>query len=568
MNQKNSPGASARCSHYREIALNYARTVADDSRKANEWIRLAATQTLRDFDRQDQKEFPFYFDDLAAFRACLFIEHMPHVKGKWAAKGDRLQLSDWQIWITASIFGWKNKKTENRRYRRALILVPRKNGKSAWAAAIGLYMLAADGEAGAEVFSGATSEKQALEVFRPAQEMARRTPRLLDRFGLEVNAKSIISVMTGSRFQPLIAKPGDGASPSCAIIDEYHEHETDLLIETMRTGMGARENPLLLMITTAGDNLSGPCYAAVNDAKAVLSGAQTDDALFSAIFGLDNEDDWTTDHALKKANPNYGISVSADFLKHERDDALKNARRQAVFKTKHLNEWVGARHAFFNMRNFSSCADPNLRIEAFERETVFIGLDLASKQDLTAVSLVFPRADGAFACFGRHYLPAAAMDGRNRDRYAELMRQGRLIICGEGMIDQDRIEEDLRADLARFDVRGLAFDPWNAGALIARLQAAGAPCIEFRKTTQNVSAPMKTLAGLIDDGRLQHEGDEAIGWMLGNVVTREDTSGNVRPVKAQPDSKIDAADALISAIALALADEASGVGREIFFMVG
>ncbi len=554
--------------HYRRIAVAYAEAVTAGEIAASQWVRLAAKRFLNDLDREDDPAFRFRFDDLRAFRACAFIESMPHVKGSWAAKKQRLKLSPWQIWATASIFGWVAKHSGKRRYRRVLILVPRKNGKSAWAAAIGLYMLAADGEHGAEIYAGATSEKQAMEVFRPARQMALKTPRLIDRFGLDVGAKSIVSTETGSRFEPVVGKPGDGASPSCAIIDEYHEHETDVLVETMRTGQGARDEPILLMITTAGDNVAGPCYAAMLDAQGVLQGNATDEALFAALYGLDEGDDWTTDEALIKANPNYGVSVSAEFLQQERDDALANARRQAVFKTKHLNQWVGARSAFFNMENWRRCADKTLKIENFERAPVYVGLDLASKQDITAAVLLFP-FDDRYAVFGRYYLPESALTGRNRERYAELHRLRRLIIAGDSMIDQDRVEEDLRQDMERFDVRGLAFDPWNAGAMIARLQAAGAPCVEFRETTQNVSMPMKTLAGLIDERRVAHDGDPALSWMLGNVVTREDASGNVRAVKAQPESKIDAADALIAAMALMLNDEAAGIGREpMIFLAG
>jgi len=545
--------------HYLTIARGYAESVADAPDLACNWVRLAARRFLDDLARETEAAFPFRFDRLRAFRTCSFVEAMPHIKGSWAARGERLQLSPWQIWVTASLFGWVRKDTGRRRFRRALILVPRKNGKSAWAAGIGLYMLAADGEHGAEVYAGATSEKQAMEVFRPAQQMALKTPRLVDRFGLDVRATTIVSVETNSRFAPIIGKPGDGASPSCAIVDEYHEHEDDVLVETMRTGMGAREEPLLLLISTAGDNVAGPCFAAMQDAQAMLAGNQRDDALFAALYGLDDGDDWTADAALVKCNPNYGISVAAEFLRQERDDALANARRQAIFKTKHLNQWVGARSAYFNMENWRRCGDAKLSPDQFEGATCYLGLDLAATQDLVATVLLFPDA-GKYTVFGRYYLPEAALMGRNRERYAEFRRAGRLIIAGEGMIDQDRIEEDLRADLARYEVRGLAFDPWNAAALIARLQGAGAPCIEFRKTTQNVSLPMKIVAGLIDDGRISHDGDPAMAWMLNNCVTKPDTAGNVRAVKARPDSKIDAADALIAALALALADEARAAG--------
>ncbi|MEM9014457.1 MAG: terminase TerL endonuclease subunit [Pseudomonadota bacterium] len=569
---------------YGDVMRDYAEGVVSGEILACKWIRLACQATLDDLDAAAQSDaagegenkgavsspfFPWRFDPIRAFRACALIESLPHVKGPWASRGEKLLLSQWQVWITASIFGWVNRETGRRRYRRALVVVPRKSGKSAFAAGIGLYMAFADGDMGAEVYSGATSERQAHEVFAPARLMVERTPALKARFGLETAVKRIISPATGSKFEPVVAKPGDGSSPSCAIVDEYHEHETDQMVETFRTGMGARENPLLFMISTAGDNLSGPCYAAIKEARAALTGAVTDDHLFAALYGLDEGDDWTTDEALVKANPNYGVSVSPEFLKAERDAALKTPRRQGVFKTKHLNKWVGSRSQFFNMENWRKCADESLDIEAFEGLDCYIGLDLGSVSDISAVALLFPPGDHSekYAVFGRSYLPDSALSGRNRDRYQDFLLQGRLIVAGENMVDQDRIEDDIREDMARFTLRSLSFDPWNATAMISRLQAAGAPAVEFQKRTRNVSMPMKQLAGLIDDGLIIHDGDEAVAWMVGNVESYVDSADNVRAVKANPDSKIDFADALIAAFAVHLADEAANIGREPRFFV-
>jgi phage terminase large subunit-like protein len=160
------------------------------------------------------------------------------------------------------------------------------------AAGVGLYSLVADGEYGAEVYSGATTEKQAWEVFRPAKLMAQRKPDLCEYFGVEVNAKHIYIEADGSRFEPLIGNPGDGASPSCAIVDEYHEHQNSDLFDTMQTGMGAREQPLMFTITTAGSNMAGPCYEKRLEGQKVLSGVFDDERLFAVIYGMDEGDYW------------------------------------------------------------------------------------------------------------------------------------------------------------------------------------------------------------------------------------------------------------------------------------
>jgi hypothetical protein len=170
------------------------------------------------------------------------------------------------------------------------------------AAGIGLYMLLADREPGAEIYSGATSEKQAWETFRPAKDMLTKTPAAINYFGVEVFAKSISSAKTGSRFEPVIGKPGDGSSPHCCLVDEYHEHDTPDLYNTMETGMGAREQPLMLVITTAGFNLAGPCFEKETEVKRVLDGVIDNPELFGMIYGIDDDDDWSNPASLRKAN--------------------------------------------------------------------------------------------------------------------------------------------------------------------------------------------------------------------------------------------------------------------------
>ncbi len=215
---------------YAAIAEAYAREVVAGEIPACKWVRLACKRHLADLKRQKRRDFRFRFDEEAAAHVCHFIELLPHTKGVWATQpgqARRIHLEPWQVFILVVVFGWLHKDSGLRRFRKVYVCVPRKNGKSIIAAGIGLYMLAGDGEHGAEVFSGATTEKQAWEVFRPAREMALQTPGLQNRFGVAVNAKTLHVVATGSRFEPVIGKPGDGASPSCAIVDEFHEHDSD-----------------------------------------------------------------------------------------------------------------------------------------------------------------------------------------------------------------------------------------------------------------------------------------------------------------------------------------------------
>jgi phage terminase large subunit-like protein len=549
-----------------EVGNRYARDIVAGKIPANKWVRLACKRHLDDLVKAKTKALDYRFDPAAAERVCEFVELMPHTKGAWAKRGERLVMSPWQVFLTICIFGWKRKADGFRRFRKALLLVPRKNGKSAWAAAIGLYMLTADGEAGAEVYSGATTEKQAWEVFRPAKIMAQRTPAFRDHFGVQVNAKSVFVLANESRFEPVIGKPGDGASPSLAIVDEYHEHETDDLLATMETGMGARDQPLVLVITTAGSDISSPCYSMVLDARRMLDGIIEDDQLFALMYGIDPAigrpgepghvpaDDWTSTEALIKANPNYGISVSEDFLKAQQRQAINNARHVSRFKTKHLDEWVNAKTAYFNVQRWLESEVKGLTLGDFKGQPCRIGMDLASKVDIAALELTFKldecnceraaelaRKGFRYARFGRYYLPEATVEAGENEHYQGWQQRGLLTQTDGEMIDYTVIRDDILGYRDDFQLEEVAYDPDQARMMVAELQAEGIPCTEVVASMKNFSEPMKEMEAMIRERAIAHDGDEVFAWMLGNVVTKENHKDQVYPRKERVENKIDGA---------------------------
>lgn len=531
---------------FSDRAIAYANDVLSGNVDACNWIKLACKRFLADFN--DKK---WVFDRVQADRACKFIELLCHTKGKWAAKSERIKLEDWQVFFVCNIFGWR-RPDGNRRFRRVLLLVPRKNGKSIIGAAIGIYMLCADGEYGAEIYSGATTEKQAWEVFKPAKLMALKNPQLKEAFGLQVNAKSIVKLDDNSKFEPVIGNPGDGSSPSCAIIDEYHEHASDALLNTMETGMGAREQPLALIITTAGDNLAGPCHTLQIECQRMLQGTIEMDDTFAMIYTLDAGDDWTSEQTLRKANPNFDISVSSEFLLARQKEAMTIANKQGAFQTKHLNVWVGARNAFFNVERWKSLANPDLKLEDFAGQECILALDLASKIDLTALEIVFPLEGGNFVRFGKYYLPEETVLSGSCDHYRTWMKEGILTVTDGEMTDYGRVRDDIVDICAKFDVREIAFDPFQATMLIGELMGLGLPCVEVKPTVLNLSEPMKQVDALTRAGKIRHNGDKVMTWALSNVVAKEDAKGNVFPRKETPEAKIDPAVALITAMARCL----------------
>lgn len=527
--------------NYTETTENYAYDVISGQVPAAKYIKLAAQRHIDGLKNQDK----YSYDEAKAHKACKFVEAQYHTKGKWAQKKEHLLLEPWQIFLTCNIFGWVHTESRLRRYREVLLLVPRKNGKSAWAAAIGLYMLCADNEYGAEVYTGATSEKQAKEVFVPAQQMVRMNPPLVDHFEIQNNASNICILHNGSKMEPIIGNPPDGSSPSCAIVDEVHEHKDSRLIDTMITGMGARDQPLMLYITTAGDNLSGPCYQLQLEAQKVLEGVQENDTLFSLIYGIDTGDDWADLNSMIKANPNYGVSVSEDFLLSRLQDAKNNARKQSTFMTKHLNVWVGSREAFFNVDKWTQCkADINLKDHFGKR--AYIGLDLASRVDIAATEVLIPDGDD-YIRFGRYYLPESALKGGN-EMYGAWAREGWLTITDGEIIDFNIIKDDILELCSQFEVIELAYDPFQATMLITELMAEGVPVVEMRPTVLNFSEPMKSLDALIRAGKIKHNGDPVQTWMISNVVAKEDAKENVYPRKERAENKIDGVISLLMAL--------------------
>jgi phage terminase large subunit-like protein len=518
-------------------------------------VKLACQRHLADLDRSTDASFPYRFDEAKATRPCRFIQALPHVKGRWAAERQLLRLEPWQVFIVANIFGWVRKDNGLRKHRQAFLLIPRKNGKSPLAAGIGLYMLTCDDpvEVGAEIYCGATSEKQAWEVFRPAKLMADKTPDLQSALGVSINAKSIVTA-NGSRFEPVIGKPGDGASVSLGICDEYHEADTAILYDTFKTGMVGRQQPLLLVITTAGYNVASPCHDLQLEAQKVLEGTLEDDQLFSMIFTVDADTDWTGEEALRLANPNLGISVDETALQHDQEQAVQNPAKQNVFKTKHLNIWCNASSAWLNMQRWKECEDHSLEPEQFVNDSLVMAVDLASTTDLSSAVKVFTRTiDGKphYYIFGRHYLPEAKIGLPENQHYQRwnLAVPPVLMATDGASIDYPLIERDLRADISTYKVREICFDKTYAGQMMQQLAATGVTTVEVPQKVMYLSPAMKALEAAVADGRCHHNGDPVLTWCLSNVVAHADANDNYFPRKEKPNLKIDAAVALITAFA-------------------
>jgi phage terminase large subunit-like protein len=542
-------------------ANKYARDVCAGKIPVCRLTRLACERHLNDLKRaKENKNFAYKFDKDKAERVCRFMQKLPHTKGEWLKKKLKITLEPWQLFFFCCVFGWVNKSDGNRRFREVYLKVPRKNGKSIIAAGIGLFSFVADGEFGSEVYCGATNEKQAWEVFKPAKLMVSKLPALRKRFGIQVNAKKL-ELSDGSKFEPVIGQPGDGSSPHTGLIDEYHEHPTSDQYDTFDTGMGSREQPMMLVITTAGDNITGPCHDLEERCKSMLE-SDDDDGLFALIYGLDDGDDWTDPEILKKANPNYGISVKATYLLAQQQKAIKNPRFANRFKTKHLNIWVSAKTAFFNMEDWRKCKDKNLKLEHFAGKDAVIGLDLARKLDMNAGPRVFWRNIKGkihWYCISPLFWVPYEQVYNNQDKklgeiYIKFAGQGLLNITDGCEIDYREIKADILAARLETPFLSVPIDPHGATNLAHDLIDESLDVVTVTQNFTNLSDPMKELEAAISSGRFHHDGNPIMTWNISNVVGKN-LQGNddvVRPVKQKAINKIDGAVALIMAMGEAM----------------
>jgi len=550
-------------------AVRYAEGVVSGLIPACRYVQQACQRQL------DDLAFPpsgFSFDAQKASRVCQFVELAPHIKGKLASEAALMRLEDWQVFILTTVFGWVD-VDGNRRFRRVYVEVPRGNGKSSLSSPVGLYMLALDGEAGAEVYSAATTRDQARIVFRDAQAMARKMPKFRARFGIEVTAQAVVQLSSSSAFKALSAEGHtlDGLNIHLAIVDELHAHKTRDVYDVLETGIGKRPQSLLWTITTAGSNKHGVCYEVRDYVVKVLSGTLEDraaESTFGIIYTIDEGDDPFEEATLRKANPNWGVSVDPNVVMQTAAKARQVATARANYLTKHLNVWVDANAALFDTEHWRHCEDKSLDEAEFIADQSVVALDLASKIDMAAKMNVYRRrVEGAdhFYVFPRFFLPRAAIEEDRHPMYRGWEMQGDIEATAGETIDFALIEDEIRLEVPGRNISAVVVDPWQANYLIQNLQKDGFPADEFRQTVANMSEATKTLDALMRERRIHHPGNAVLNWMIGNVVGHFDAKDNVYPRKELPANKIDGAVALIMALGWFVKNEEAGARIDDFF---
>lgn len=528
----------------------YAHAVVKGEIVSGKLVRLACQRHLDDL--ASEKARGLIWDVDAARHAIAFFGHLRHSTGEWAGQPFELQL--WQAFVIGSIYGWK-RKDGLRRFRTAYVEVARKNGKSVMLAGTALYALVADGELGSHVYAAATTRDQARIIFGEAEHMVDASPALRARVTRTVNNLAVLQ--TSSWFRPLSADATkmDGLNVHFAAVDEVHEHPNAEIIQKLNTATGARRQPLIFEITTAGHDRQSVCFQHHEFSVKVLEGSvptEASDSWFAYIATIDEGDDWTNPAVWIKANPSLGITVKIEDLKRQVEEAREMPAQQNAIRRLRLNEWTEQATRWIDMGVWADNAEPFDEEELIGR-TCYGGLDLARVNDLSSLALVFPpqQPNEKTKIIWRHWCPAEDILRRSRrDRapYTVWRDQGFLVSTEGNTTDFQFLEAEILTLATKFNILEIAYDRTFAGELVRNLQDEGITMVEFGQGFISMGPAAAEFMRLLIGRLLQHGGHPVATWCASNVTVRRDPAGNEKPDKERSTERIDAIVAGVMAV--------------------
>lgn len=529
-----------------------------------EWARLARERHVRDLKRaaSGDSEFPYYYDDEAADRVVAFLAHLRHVEGKWA--GESFVPADWQEWdVLRPLFGWKRRDDGKRRFRKACVFIPKKNGKTALGAAIGNYMFLGDREYGGRVFSAATKEDQALEVWNTARRQLQLSPKL--RGEVQFFKRSLYNEPFGSTFLPLgrDSQANEGPSVHCAIVDEIHAHKNSDMIDMLAMSLGAREQPLILLISTYGFGSKSPIVSESQYCERILKGIISNEEFFCYLTTVDRKDDWQNPEEWQKANPNLGISIFVEGFEADYRAVKDFPSKQNSFKCKRLNIQAEQVSRWIPMDAWAAC-DGEIDVSKLAGRRAFGGLDLGLTRDLSSFVLAiqgsvergeFLDVDGQqlplVYLLSFHWVPEEGIverwktDGVN---YPSWRDEGWIRTTPGRTTRNDIIRRDINELATRFEIAEIAIDRAHASELMQNLADDGFEIVKHAQTLLAMNGPCRTLEELVLQGRLRHGNDPVMRWMASNVAILSDGNGNMKIMKDKSGDRVDGMVAAVMAL--------------------
>ncbi len=532
-------------------ATDYALGVVGGTIPAGKLVKLACMRHLDDLDRQDAADFPFVWRPDKPERFVKFCLLLRHYKGRF--KGAPFQLAPFQQFVAGAVFGWVHKDTGKRRFRTMVVRVPRKNGKTAFAAALALYLLSLDGEPGAEVYFAATKRDQAKLGWSDACTFLKNAhPKMRRNFIQKVSALEF--PQADSKMVPLSgdSHTQDGLNPHAAICDELHQWPNRDLWDALEDGMGAREQPLMVDISTAGTDQSSFAYETHKRCEDILSGTLGDDSFFAYVAMADKEDEenYKDPAVWEKANPCLGAVKSYDYMRQQLKAVEATPSKLTTFLTKQLNVWTNAAERWLDPDEWRAGNEALLA-------TLLLGapchgaLDLGKVSDLSAFALVFRPEDVAKATGGKirkhallvwSWCPAEDIVKRSRDDrvpYDAWERAGFVRRMDGNTTDYAQIRADVEQIAKGYQVQDIAFDRMFAGETVQGLQRAGLTMVEFGQGFLSMGGPTAEFERLVKAGGIVHDPNPLLSWQAGNVVCEVDAAANIKPSKKKSREKID-----------------------------
>ena len=534
----------------------YAAAVRSGALPSCLMVRKAVDRWYQDLERPDIR-----FDRAAFLRVVRFSGMLKHYKGEFA--GRPIVWEPWQLFCLANIFGLKRRDTNKRKYTYADVYVPRKNGKTTFAAVIALYMLLFDDESAAEVYAAAVDKAQAKICFDASAELIKGVEGL-EGYVRVFRKGSIVVEDTASAYKPLSkdTKNKDGLNIHCGICDERHAWKTNEIYEVLKTGVGARSQPLIFSISTAGTDTSYPYFRDLEFLRQVMLGIKQKDNHFIMLYEPDEGDQWDDPATWAKVNPNFGISLGRKYMEDECQEAKeKGGSTLAAFQTKNLNIWVDAPEVWIPDDDVAAC-NKDFDETELAGEDVWVGLDLAASGDITATGLFFPKYNVTKYVF---IVPQAKVE-ENQGRgdvvdYRLWVEQGWLTVCPGKILDHDWYVAYLMNILPKYKVKGIAFDPWNAWELKSKMGRYEDVMEAYNQGIKYMYPPSKKIFELVKEHKLNFLNNPIIRWMFRNVVIYMDPNNNYKPDKGKSRNKIDGVVALCDAVGLWLTKTSEGSGQ-------
>lgn len=577
--------------------MQYAQDVVDGTLPACKFIILACQRYFRMAEQAESRGW--HFDKDKAQNAIDFFSYLEPSIGEFAGKP--IELMPWQQFILWNLFGWYKSEDNTRLFREAYIEIPRKNGKSTFASGIGLYMLMADGEPGAQVFSAATKKEQAKVIWDEAVLMVKASRTLQEH--LQCYQTAIVHEASHSKFSPLSSddEKMSGKNIHCGLIDELHEHTNRKVYDILKTSLGTRVQPLIFSITTAGYDRESICWRQHAYGEKVLTGNLDDEgsqAFFVYMAALDAGADCFDEKEWLKCNPALGACKKLNYMRQMASQAKSEPTALNAFLRYELNQWTQQDTRFMPMDKWDLCSgDPKLDynevIDAAEESLAgrdgYGGLDLSSTGDVTAFVMLFPpcselkelgpdpdnpkqkkeavlrKADDKWRILCRFWIPEENVKKRSEyDRvpYDTWARFGIVTLTPGNVIDYDFVREEVRNLSIRHHIQECAFDRWNATQIVQQLTNDGLTMVEFGQGYRSMSAPTKELLRLVLSEQIVHYGNPCLRWMADNLVVSQDPAGNYKPDKAKSTEKIDGMVALVMALGRATASVAEEFDAE------